>query len=198
MNLQIEQETLPEVARDLKLNLNLIRQPEATPHLTPQQKMGILLAASYALGQKPLLTFLQAEAVEPLSAPLIEAAQKSVLTMAMNNVYYRSQHLIDDVELSHLPAGLRMQALSRPPIDKTDFELMNFAVSALSGCGMCLKSHYAELKKAGVRLEALHETLKVVSVWKALSQWLIMKSNIADPSAYLGFGETSNASHLSI
>ena len=76
----------------------------------------------------------------------VDAAAKGAASiMAMNNVYYRSMHLIEDKEISKLPAKLRMNIIGKPGIPKVDFELMSLAVSAISGCGMCINAHIQEL-----------------------------------------------------
>ena len=49
-----------------------------------------------------------------------------------------------------LPAKLRMNVIANPGVDKLDFELWSLAVSAISGCGMCLDAHEAQLQKAGM------------------------------------------------
>ncbi len=39
------------------------------------------------------------------------------------------------------PAGLRMNRLMQPATNRTDFELMALAVSAINGCEMCVRAH---------------------------------------------------------
>ena len=87
--------------------------------------------------------------------------------MAMNNVYYRFLHLSSDKQFSKLPAGLRMNAMANPGVDKADFELFSLAVSALNGCGMCIDSHVQTLLKHDVSAQAIQSSIKLAAVLNA-------------------------------
>ena len=89
--------------------------------------------------------------------------------MGMNNVYYRSLHLLSNPEYRTLRAGLRMNILANPGVEKVDFELWSTAVSAINGCGMCLDSHEAELKKHGVPAVQIQAALRIAAVVNAAS-----------------------------
>ena len=65
----------------------------------------------------------------------VESAKAAATIMAMNNVYYRAVHLAENVDLSSMPARLRMNVIGKPGIPKIDFELACLAVSAMTGCG---------------------------------------------------------------
>ncbi len=167
MNLQTLREQFPESAKDIKLNLETILSPEVTPGLTINQTLGIALACAYAtkelkLAKAILLDF-------ELNGETQNAAKGAASIMAMNNVYYRTMHLLGDSEISKMPAKLRMNILSRPGIPKVDFELMSLAVSALSGCGMCIKAHAEEVKKQGISPEGIHSAIRIASVMNAAS-----------------------------
>src|SRR5262249_31657673 len=88
--------------------------------------------------------------------------------MGMNNVYYRAMHLISNPEYRTMPARLRMNVLANPGVDKADFELWSFAVSAINGCGMCLDSHEAELKKAQVPAQPIQAALHAAGAARAV------------------------------
>ena len=88
----------------------------------------------------------------------------------MNNVYYRSLHLISNGEYKTLPARLRMNVLANPGVDKVDFELWSTAVSAINGCGMCLDAHEGELKAHGVPATAIQAALRIAAVVNAVSR----------------------------
>jgi lipoyl-dependent peroxiredoxin subunit D len=96
-----------------------------------------------------------------------EASKAAATIMAMNNVYYRSLHLMEDAEISKLPARLRMSVIGKPGIPKVDFELMCFAVSALAGCGQCLTAHLQELRKAGISHEGAQSALRIAATLNA-------------------------------
>ena len=88
--------------------------------------------------------------------------------MAMNNVYYRFTHLAANKEYATMPARLRMNVIGAPGIDKVDFELFSLAVSAMNGCGMCIDSHEAVLKKAGVTAEVIQGAVRIAAVMQAV------------------------------
>ncbi len=67
--------------------------------------------------------------------------------MAMNNIYYRFVHLASNKEYQKMPAKLRMNFINNHNIDKLDFELCSLAVSAITGCGMCIDAHINQLEK---------------------------------------------------
>jgi alkyl hydroperoxide reductase subunit D len=60
--------------------------------------------------------------------------------------------------------------IGAPGVDKADFELWSFAVSAINGCGMCLDSHEHELRKHGVQATQIQAALRIASVVNAVSR----------------------------
>jgi alkyl hydroperoxide reductase subunit D len=89
--------------------------------------------------------------------------------MAMNNVYYRALHLMENTEYQTLRAGLRMNILAGHGVDKMDFELWSVAVSAINGCGMCLDSHERTLRQHGVSNVAVQAAIRIAAVVHAAS-----------------------------
>jgi lipoyl-dependent peroxiredoxin subunit D len=168
MGLQELRNQIPDFGRDIKLNLEALLSGESVPGLSPSQAAGIALASAYAVGHRELVQALKADL--PLSPEIDYAAKGAAAIMAMNNVYYRTMHLLTDKDFSKLPARLRMNFIGKPGIPKVDFELMCLAISALAGCGACLNSHVEEAKKAGVPLEGLHATIRIASVVNAAMQ----------------------------
>jgi alkyl hydroperoxide reductase subunit D len=165
MNLQQIRDHIPEHAKDIKLNLETVLTPEGLPGLTAAQTAGIALACAYAVEESGLIEAIRSDL--PLTDETIAAAKSAAVIMAMNNVYYRSMHLIEDKEISKLPARLRMNVIGKPGIEKQDFELMCLAVSAISGCGMCLNAHIQEVRKHGVTNEGIHSGIRIASVINA-------------------------------
>jgi alkyl hydroperoxide reductase subunit D len=164
---------LPDYARDIRLNLEAVLSEEGAPGLSLPQIWGTALACAYAVDYGDLV---EAIVREP-SASFIddayrEAARGAATIMAMNNVYYRGIHLMEDSGLQKLPARLRMNVIGKPGIAKADFEAMCFAVSAIAGCGQCLTSHKAELFKAGIADLGVQSLLRIASVIKAADQAL--------------------------
>jgi alkyl hydroperoxide reductase subunit D len=93
--------------------------------------------------------------------------------MGMNNIYYRYLHLLEgNEELKKLPAKLRMTIIGRPGIEKVNFEVYSLAVSAITGCGMCINAHVHELKKSGVEELGIQSAIRIASVTNAVAQAL--------------------------
>ena len=105
-----------------------------------------------------------------VSNEALTAARAAAAIMGMNNVYYRSLHLLSNPEYRTLPARLRMNVIANPGAEKVDFELWCTAVSAVNGCGACLDSHEAELRKHGVAAARIQTALRIASVVNAVSR----------------------------
>ena len=161
-----------KVINDIELNYSRVLQPDVADELTAKQLTMIGTACAYALNSEDMFTNLQAS----LTDVEINAVKTAALIMQMNNVYYRSVHLLEDSEISAMPAGLRMQSMLSHGIDNIDFELMATAVSALNGCGMCLQAHSAQLVKHGVSKSAIAHLFRIAAVLnaKASAQALTM------------------------
>lgn len=166
-------EAIPDYGRDIRLNIESVLSEEGAPSLTKTQIFGVALAVSYSLGSKDLVEATLADG--GLDDATVEGARSAATIMAMNNVYYRSMHLLEDPELRKLPARLRMNVIGKPGIPKLDFELMSLAVSAIAGCGQCLTAHVNELRKAGMTDEGIQSTLKIAAVLQAAKTALQIK-----------------------
>lgn len=157
---------LPDYAKDLKLNLSsLARETE----LDDQKKWGTFLASAVAVGQKDVIEAITAETDAILSDEAKKAAKAAAAIMGMNNVYYRFAHLVSNKEYRTLPAKLRMNVIGAPGVDKADFELWSMAVSAINGCGMCMDSHEAELRKHGLTATQVQAAVRIGAVVNAVS-----------------------------
>lgn len=172
MKLAEVRELIPDYGRDIKLNLDSVLTPEGSAGLSAEQIWAVALASAYALKSGDLVRMVLYEGAAKLNDEVRTAALGAATIMAMNNVYYRAQHLMDDPELKVLRAGLRMNIIGKPGIPKVDFELMCFAVSALAGCGQCLTAHLNELRKAGLSNEGIQSSLKIASVLNATDEAL--------------------------
>ncbi|RZU73884.1 alkyl hydroperoxide reductase subunit D [Micromonospora kangleipakensis] len=161
MGLDAVKAALPEYAKDIKLNLG---STISTSTLTSLQAWGTALACAVAARNPMVLREIAAEAATQLKPEAIEAAKGAATIMAMNNVYYRAKHLIGDEQYASMPARLRMQIIARPGVEKADFELWCLAVSAITGCGVCLESHEKTLRGTGFTREQVHEGLRIAAV----------------------------------
>ena len=127
MSLDALRETLPAYAKDLSLNLSTLAGETL---LTDQQKWGAFVATAHATGCGPVIRALDGAARQAgLSDEALSAAKSAAAIMGMNNVYYRSLHLMQNQEYRTLPARLRMTVIANPGVDKTDFEMWCAAVS---------------------------------------------------------------------
>ena len=174
MSLEPLRERLPAYAKDISLNLSSLA---AETVLSDQQKWGAFLASAHATGQADVVRAIEAAA--ELSPEARTAAKAAAAIMGMNNVYYRSLHLLSNGEYKTLPARLRMNGLANPGVDKADFELWATAVSAVNGCGMCLDAHEAELKKHGVSAVQIQAALRIAAVVNAAGRILAAESALA-------------------
>lgn len=173
-SLQTLLETLPEYAKDIKLNVSSLLN-NADGHLTEQQIAGILYVAALATKQVTLIKAV-AQYVEPLlNEQHIRAVKAATTIMAMNNIYYRFVHLVSDHEYSKLPARLRMNVMANPGVDKVDFELYSMAVSVINGCGKCMETHAQGLSAQGLSKEDIQHCARITAVVNALAQVLIIE-----------------------
>lgn len=169
MALEALKDALPAYAKDTKLNLSSVI---TTSKLPEQQLWGTVVATALASRSATVIRELTEEAAGHLSDEAMTAAKAAASVMAMNNVYYRSMHLIGDEEYANLPARLRMQAIGNPGVDKYDFELWCLAVSAVNGCGRCLESHEKALRGAGAGREPIQEAIRIAAVVHAAAATL--------------------------
>jgi alkyl hydroperoxide reductase subunit D len=167
MSLEQFRDSLGDFARDTKINLGSVLTEDGAPGLSLNQIRGTALACAYATGAAPLWEALEVEFKDALSAEEVAAAKAAASIMAMNNVYYRFLHMLEDDETGKLPAKLRMQVIGKPGIDKTTFEVYCLAVSAIAGCQNCIKSHAHELRKAELGAEAVQSAARIAAVINA-------------------------------
>jgi lipoyl-dependent peroxiredoxin subunit D len=159
-------ESLPEHAKDLKLNLgNVLRQPE----LTEQQAWGTAVSTAVASRNPRLVEVMLAEAAGHLNEQAIHAAQAAAALMGMNNIFYRFRHLSTNPKYGDMPARLRMQAIRTHGSDPVDFELWCLAVSAINGCGVCVDAHEHVLRDKGINEETILAAVRIAAVVYALS-----------------------------
>jgi alkyl hydroperoxide reductase subunit D len=165
-------EALPGYARDLQLNLGTVLSPTGAPGLSERQIWAVALAAASASSNAEFTRRLQALAAQHLDAAHVSAAHAAAAIMAMNNVYYRFLHLVDDDEYAKLPARLRMSIIGNPGIAKVDFELLSLAVSAINGCGTCVASHERQLRQHGLEREAVQSAIRIAATVHAVARVL--------------------------
>lgn len=158
--------SLPEYAKDIKLNLgSLIRSSE----LNEQQLWGTLLATAAASRNDAVFSEISDEAKEHLSEEAFNAALGSATIMAMNNVAYRAKGWLGD-DFAQVKFGLRMNIISKPGVDKVDFELWSLAVSAINGCEHCAIAHEKTVRSEGLTKEQVWDAIKIGATVQAVAQ----------------------------
>lgn len=154
-------QNIPDIAKDIRLNLSKVLDLEQNDGLSEQQILGSALAVAYSLGDQELIKEIKEVVVDE---QVINAAQLAASLMAMTNIYYRFTHLTEDSEVEHLPAGLRMQGMMSPGVDRVTFETLSLAVSALNGCGTCVSSHARQLREQGFSAVAIARVGRISAV----------------------------------
>jgi lipoyl-dependent peroxiredoxin subunit D len=162
-------DSLPDYARDLKLNLGSVLAPAGAPGLSEQQIWAVALASAIASRNVPFARNIELLAAAHLDEPWLNAARAAAAIMGMNNIYYRFLHLVEDAEYSQMPARLRMNVIGNPGIGKADFELLSLAVSAINGCGKCVVSHERVLRQHEVSREAIQSAIRIAATIHAVA-----------------------------
>ena len=176
MSLDALKDRLPAYAKDIKLNLSSVM---TSTSLTAQQVAGISLAAAFAGRNATVIREIHDEVAGRLSEEALAAAKAAAAIMGMNNIYYRSVHLLSNKEYQTMPANLRMQVIGNPGVDKLDFELWSLAVSAVNGCGQCLESHEREVLSKGASKAGVQDTLRIAAVIHAAAALLDAEEALA-------------------
>ncbi|MEM9421021.1 MAG: carboxymuconolactone decarboxylase family protein [Pseudomonadota bacterium] len=161
MSLDQLREQLPDYAKDIRLNLGSLANETV---LSDQQKWGTYLASALASRNTDVIKAVSAEVTDKLSSDAVTAAKAAAAIMGMNNIYYRFTHVVSEKTYATMPAKLRMQVIANPGVEKVDFELWCLAVSAINGCGMCIDSHDAVVRKEGVTTEQVQTAVRISSV----------------------------------
>ena len=159
-------DAIPDVAKDIRLNLDAVI---ARSSLTPEDALGVALAAAFAAGSKVLVDAFKA------NTPTAEAtaALTGASLMGMNNIWYPFIEMAGDEELKTMRAELRMNAYANSGgVDKKKFEAFALAASIVGKCHFCVKSHYDLLKQEGMTTQQLRDIGRIAAVVNAAAQVL--------------------------
>jgi alkyl hydroperoxide reductase subunit D len=167
--LELIRESIPDYARDLKLNLGSVLTVTGAPGLNERQIWTVAVASAIASRNLSFTRGIESAAEEYLDAAHLQAARAAAAIMGMNNIYYRFLHLVEDAEYQAMPARLRMNVLANPGIDKLDFELLSLAVSAINGCGLCISSHEKKLRQHGYTREMIQSAVRIAATVHAVA-----------------------------
>jgi len=158
--------SIPEYAKDLKLNLsNVMEQTE----LTPQQAWGTAVACALAARNRQLYGAMLDGAAGKLSAQTLFGARAAAAVMGMNNIFYRFRHFASNPKYGSLPARLRMQSIRTHGADPADFELWCLAVSAVNGCQVCVDSHENAVREKGLSEDTVLAAIRIAATIHALA-----------------------------
>lgn len=161
--------SLPDTARDIKLNMAALVTTPSINALTDSQRWGVALAAAVAARCPSLTQAVREDAALLVDDRVFDAAATAAGIMAMTNIYYRAVHMAGDSDLAGLPAGLRMNALAKPAVDPVDFELFGLAASVVNGCEGCTKAHVSGARRHGATTEAIQTAIRIAAVLHAVA-----------------------------
>lgn len=168
MSIESIQNSIPEYAKDLRLNLSTLVAEET---LNTQQKWGTFYSTALASGHSGLIQAIEALAGAEISAEAMNGARSAASIMAMNNVYYKFAGMMGE-SYQTMPAKLRMNVIGNPGVDKIDFELWSLAVSAMNGCQFCVQAHEAKLIQSGMSREQVQASVRIAAVVSAIAATL--------------------------
>jgi len=180
MTLEALLESVPDYAKDIKLNVSsVMRQTE----LTLQQMWGTALACAIASRSPKVISAIAHEARQHLTPTAFAAAESAAAIMGMNNVYYRYLHIVENPKYRTIPARLRMNAIRTHGVEHVDFELWCTAVSAINNCQACVASHEHTVREKGLGEESILAAIRIASVIHSLSVTLEAEQSLAATAA---------------
>jgi alkyl hydroperoxide reductase subunit D len=135
-------DSIPEYAKDLKLNLGSVMEQS---ELTAQQAWGTAVACSLAARNPQLYGAVLAEAGARLSPQALFGARAAAAVMGMNNIFYRFRHFASNEKLWCL------------------------AVSAINGCQVCVDSHEHAVRDKGLSEETVLAAIRIAATIHALA-----------------------------
>lgn len=156
---------MPDTAKDIRINLQSLLGGQGS--LSPAQRWGCALASAAVARNGELLAAVAADAREIAGEAAAEDALAAATLMAMNNVFYRSRHMLGEAVYGQRPARLRMTRLAQPRSSKADLELFSLAASAIGGCEVCLQAHERVAIESGFTQDQVFDAIRVAAVIQA-------------------------------
>jgi alkyl hydroperoxide reductase subunit D len=169
---------IPDAARDIRLNLQAVLRGGV---LTDAQRWGVAAATAIAARHPRLREVVMTAAAAAAGPLVVEDAKAAAALMAMNNVYYRFRHMVGKPVYGETPAGLRMNRLMQPATNRTDFELMALAVSALNGCEMCVRAHEKTVTDGGLTPDHVNDAVRIAATIYAAA--VALETGETEPAA---------------
>lgn len=154
--------------KDLRVN---IKKTLKSDHLNKKEAALLALAVSANFKNETLKTFFRELAKEEeATEEEIGDATACASLLAANNVLYRFQHFVDNDSYSNMSAGIKMNIMAKPKLEKEFFEVVSLAISAVNGCEMCVKSHEKSLLKMDSSEERIFDAIRLASVVTSLDK----------------------------
>ena len=161
-------DTIPDYAKDTKLNLDAVIKRSSLP---VEEAQVVALAAAFATGNTNLAKYIKTKLAFAVPKEEIDAALTAGSLMAQNNVWYPYVEMTGDEALKGLPAQLRMNAIAtHGGTTKAKFESYSLAASIVGKCHFCVKAHYEALKKEGYTVEQLRDIGRIAAVINSVSK----------------------------
>lgn len=154
--------------KDLRVNL---KNTLKSGHVTPKETALIAYAISVNSKNETLKLFFAdlAKSHEATDAEIGDVTACASL-LAANNVFYRFRHFVGKDSYNKMPAGLKMNIMAKPKLEKEFFELVSLAVSAANGCERCVNSHEKSLLKMESTEERIFDAVRLASVIVSLDK----------------------------
>lgn len=154
--------------KDLRVNLKNTLKSE---HISKKETALIALAVAVNGKNETLKSFFTDLADEhQATQEEIGDATACASLLAANNVFYRFRHFVDKESYNKMSAGIKMNIMAKPKLEKEFFELVSLAVSAANGCEMCVKSHEKSLLKMESTEERIFDAIRLASVVVSLDK----------------------------
>jgi alkyl hydroperoxide reductase subunit D len=162
------QQNVPDFAKDLRLNISQVLQEDSSS-LSQAYIFGIALSCAYATKNQRLVDAILQDGTDKQTA-MIQGAKEAASIMAMNNIYFRFVHFVDDDTYQKMPAKLRMNVITKASVDKNAFELYSLAISSINGCELCVNAHVKTLEKHGISQQQIQDTIRIAALISGLAQ----------------------------
>ena len=155
---------VPDYAKDIKLNVKSVMTAQGID--SEIDAPYIALASAVSAGNHKVSDLIASFLPNEIDK---NAAYIAGSVMVQNNYWYSFIESMGDAELTNLPAGLRMNALTdHGGTEMTKFEGYSLAASIVGKCKPCIKSHYKALKDWGYTTEQLRNIGRIAVTINAI------------------------------
>ena len=159
-------ESLPEYAKDTKLNLDAVMNRST---LDAVEAQACALAAAMSTGNGKLVSFIQSGIEDETER---NAALTAGSIMAQNNVWYPYVEMVGGA-LDGIPPQLRMNAIANHGgTTKARFEAYSLAASIVGKCHFCVSAHFDTLKKEGYSIDQLRDIGRIAATINSIAKVL--------------------------